>query len=433
MHEGTQQQAQTANSWEQYSRWTKGYVLALLCLANVLNYTDRNVITILLEPIKRDLGMSDSEAGLLTGIAFALVFTITGVPLARLADRGWNVRVLSLSVIVWSVMTALCAKATSVAAMIAARMGVGIGEAGGGPAMQSLIALYFSPAARGRAIAAVTLTASIGAIVGLALGGYLNDLYGWRRAFILLGAPGLVVGALMLLTIREPMAAARSQMSSSQQSLKDALRELAARPSFIHITIGLAISAVGCYGLSAWIPTFFMRSHAMSTTEAGTSMAAAGAPAAFIGILLGGILADKLGKRDARWPVWLFMAGLGGVTPVYLAFFLVPSTTLSIILSIPAGILASLWIAPGIALVLNLAGPRSRATAAALFGMAINLVGMGLGPLAVGVLSDLYAPRFGEEALKYAMCTVLLTLVYGLVHFQLAARTVREDLRAALT
>jgi MFS family permease len=356
---------------------------------------------------------------------------VAGVPLARLADRGWNARVLSASVVVWSVMTAVCSKATSVAGMLAARMGVGIGEAGGGPAMQALIGHYFSPTARARAISAVTLTASIGAIFGLAAGGYLNDHYGWRKAFTLLAAPGLVLGALMLLTMKEPMAIARPGMAADPQSLKDTLRDLLSRPSYVHITIGLAVSAVGCYGLAAWIPTFYMRTHAMSATEAGTAMAAASAPASLLGILLGGILADKLSKRDARWPVWLFMAGLGGVTPVYLAFFLVPNATVGIILTFPAGILASLWIAPGIALILNLAGPRSRATAAAIFGLAINLVGMGLGPLAVGVLSDLYTPSFGEDALKYALCTVLLTLTYGLAHFHLAARTVNDDLLAA--
>lgn len=431
MAEGARKMAQTTKG---FSKPYLGWAITLLCLINVLNYLDRYVIVILLGPIQQDLGISDTQAGLLTGIAFAAVFTVVGVPLARLADRGHRVPVLAGAVAVWSVMTALCGMAHSFTTMLLARIGVGVGEAGAGPSTQALVAEYFTISALGRAFAAIALASSLGTLLGYTLGGALSATYGWRSAFMYLGIPGAVLSLLAFFTLREPRANGNADAMAKAMripSLRDSLADLITRKSFVHVTVGLSISAIGSYGLANWSPVFFQREHAMGVDKVGTLLGLATAPAMFAGIIIGGILADKLNRRDARWSVWLFMLGLGGIAPLYLAMFLARDPMFGIIMGIPTAFLGCLWIAPGSALVQQLAGSTSRATAGALFGLAVNLIGMGLGPLVVGVLSDLLKPQFGSESLKYALCSVLIFLLYGLVHFALALRTVRADLVAA--
>ncbi len=359
---------------------------------------------------------------------------MVGVPLARLADRGYRVPVLAGAIAVWSVMTALCGMAHSFTTMLLARMGVGVGEAGAGPSTQALVAEYFPVSALGRAFAAIALASSLGTLLGYSLGGALSAAYGWRATFLYLGIPGAVLTLLAIFTLREPRANGNADAMAQAMripSLRDSLADLLTRKSFVHVTIGLSISAIGSYGLANWAPVFFQREHAMGVEKIGTLLGLATAPAMFAGIILGGLLADKLNRRDARWSVWLFMIGLGGVAPLYLAMFLSPNPMFGIIMGIPTAFLGCLWIAPGTSLVQQLAGPNSRATAGALFGLAVNLIGMGIGPLAVGGISDLLKPQYGTESLKYALCSVLVFLLYGLVHFALAIRTVRADLASA--
>ncbi|HZP13013.1 MAG TPA: MFS transporter [Nevskiaceae bacterium] len=415
-----------------YSRGYLTWSLVVLSAANVLNYSDRNVVNILLEPIKRDLALSDSQAGLLTGLAFTVVFSLMGVPLARIADRGHHVKVISGAIAAFSIMTVACANATSFATLLLARIGVGIGEAGVGPSTSAMIADYFSPQVRARAFSAVAVTSGLGIIFGMALGGYLSDRVGWRAVFAIMGAPGVIVALLAYLTLREPAQALRAAASHAAPtvSIEAALRVLGSRKSYVYMTIGLAIAAIGSYGLSAWIPAFFMRNYAMSGTKIGGILALSGGPGTVIGILAGGWLSDKLSTRDARWPLWLFMLGFGGTVPIYLVLLLSPSANLGLALSIPATIIACLWIAPGMALSQTLAGSQFRATAAAIFSLALNLVGLGIGPLAVGVISDALQPIAGAEALRYALCSMLATFVVGLVLFQIATRYVRADLDA---
>lgn len=415
-----------------YSRRFLTASLSLMCAISALNYIDRNVITILLQPIKQDLGLSDTQAGLMSGLAFAAVYSVLAVPLARIADRGFQVRVLNASVAVWSIATALCSGAGSFVSLFLARMGVGVGEAGGTAPMQALIAEYFSPQARARAIGALSVAAGVGSILGFALSGFLSDRYGWRATFLILGIPGIVVALLSQLTLREPRPAGSiADGVAADAGLRIVLADLMSRRSYVHMAIGLSIAAIGLSGIAAWTPAFFMREHGMTATQIGSLSAVMAGPGAMIGILLGGFMADRLSQRDPRWPVWLFMIGIGGVSPLYLLMLLSHSAMLAIVVSLPTGILASLWIAPGGALIQNLAGAQSRATAAAIFMLSVNLIGLGLGPLLTGALSDVLLPHAGNQSLRYAMCVMLLTLVYGSVHFAIATRTVAADLIAA--
>lgn len=425
-----------ANESDMTRTWYPGYVLAVLGLVSVLNYYDRNLIAILVEPMKRDLHLTDANIGLLSGIGFALMYSILGIPMARLADRYGRARLLAVTLAVWSLMTVLSGRAVNFTTMLLARVGVGVGEAAGLPASHALIADYFSPGSRGKALSVIGICGALGIAVSLAAGGYISDWRGWRVAFYVGGVPGLALSAVLLLTVRDKpwgVLSGTPQSPPATIRLRAVFAALWSRRSYVLLCVGLGMAAIGAYGQQAWSPAFLMRSYHMSAGQVGGYYSAAVGPASLVAVFVGGALNDWLMKRDRRWSLWILAASFAINVPVSLVFFLVHSFPLAMAMTLVSTIVGSLWVAPSYALVQDLAGPYMRAIAAAIFMMIINIIGLGLGPYVTGLLSDSLVLRFGESALAVSLCTVTMTCGAGAVIFLLASRTVAADIDSAAT
>jgi MFS family permease len=414
--------------------WYSGYVLTVLGLISVLNYYDRNLITILVEPVKRDLHLSDADIGLLSGIGFALMYSVLGIPMARLADRYGRARLLAATLGVWSLMTFLSGRAINFTTMLLGRVGVAVGEAGGLPATHALVADYFSAARRGMALSVIGICGALGITLALAGGGLISDWRGWRVAFYVGGLPGLLLAGVVFFTVRETVSTA--PLPSARQpaiKLRIVFATLWHRRSYVHLCAGLGIAAIGAYGQFAWTPAFLMRSYHLSAGRVGSYYSAVVGPAQIISIFIGGALNDWLLKRDRRWPLWLLAFCFGVNVPASLIFFLVHNFALAMVMTLVTTVVGSLWVAPSYAIVQNLAGPQFRAMAAAIFMMIVNIVGLGLGPYATGLLSDALAPRFGDRALAVSLCLITITCGIGIVNFLLGTRTVAMDMDDAAT
>lgn len=407
------------------------YVIAILALATLLNYYDRNLIGILMQAIKADLKLSDGLLGLLSGLAFAIVYSTLGIPIARYADGGRRVRVLGVALALWSVMTSVCGLATGFATLFLARLGVGVGEAGGLPATHALISEYSAPRWRATALATTYVASGLGVAVAGAVGGLVADRYGWRAAFWTAGVPGIVLAILILTTIREPAIAA--PVAQHRPTFRKDAGELFGRRSFLFLVLGLATASIGIYGMLLWTPAYLMRTFGLSAGAMGTAYGAATAPCFLIGSALSGLLSDALSRRDPRWSVWIIAGSFVLNVPFCLALFHAPTFGWALTLAVPSTILAYMWPAPAAALIQHLSGARLRATGAAIHMATGNLVGLGLGPYIAGSLSDAFVPRFGSGALAVALSVMTVFYILGAMLFLTAARTLRGDLAQAGT
>ena len=412
---------------DNYSKNYRAYVLFILWITYILNFVDRQLVTILLEPIKLEFGVSDTAMGFLTGFAFALFYASLGVPVARLADRWSRRNVIAISVGLWSAMTALCGLAGSFWQLALARVGVGIGEAGGTPPSHSLIADYFPPNQRSTALSIHATATQCGVLIGMLGGALVAAEYGWRMAFIFFGIPGVLVSLLIAFTVKEPP---RESPLSTDSMLSD-VKYIWALPGFSLIALAGASTALAAYGLGAWSPSFLMRTHGLSLVETGLLLGGAGALSGIIGAVGGGILCDRLVKRDQRWQLWLPAIGAFATAPLMLAFLLWPEShqitvgdsmiPVAIIFTLLGGVVAAFWIGPTYAAIQTLSPGNMRAQAAAIFLFLFNLIGMGLGPLVIGILSDLLTPIFGVDSLRYAMASSLSLVFLGGILFLRAA------------
>lgn len=416
----------------------RNYVLGVLLLGYIVNVMDRGVLAVLLEAIKGEFGLTDTELGLLGGIAFAFFYSTLGIPIAAWADRTSRRNVLALAVALWSAATALCGMAASFATLLAARIGTAVGEAGGSPPSHSLISDYFPLSQRATALSIYALGVPAGAMLGNLIGGWGNELYGWRTTFILVGAPGLLVALLVRLTVREPPrghsdSVAQSAPSVTAPPMGEVLRLLWGRASFRHLCLAAALHSVVWYAGSTFNAAFFMRSHQMTSGAAGTWLALLSAIGA-LGTFLGGYLADRLSVRrhDARWYMWL--PGLATLVMVPFQFLAYLPASLS--LALPAfslmTVLASFFFGPSFAMTQALAPVGMRSVATSLLLFVQTLIGLGLGPLIVGLMSDQLAPLSGTDALRHGLVIIGLVNVWAAAHYLLGARTLRHDLTKAL-
>jgi predicted MFS family arabinose efflux permease len=416
------------------SRWV---VLGMLVVVYISSYLDRQILSILLPQIKAEFDVSDTALGLLTGLAFAVFYTTLGLPLARIADTRSRVNLLGICIAAWSLMTALCGAAGSYWQLLLARIGVGVGEAGCNPSAHSLIADYFPLSQRGRALAVYSTGVPLGSLLGLALGGWLGQQYGWRVAFLAVGLPGLLLAALVKFTLREPTRGYADQLEG-RPAAPDRPPSLAATRRLLWRTrsfrwlcaFGAADAFVG-YGILMWLPTYLVRRFDMSVAEVGLQLGLMIGIAGLAGTLGAGYFTDRLGTRNRRFYCWMpaiFAAiSLVGNLGVYTRE---TQSATFVMLLIPLIALPAAG-GPVYAAVQSVAPPRVRAMAAAVLLLVLNLVGLGLGPPFIGFLSDTLAARFGDESLRVAMLATTATYLVSAGAALMASRYFVADLEAS--
>jgi MFS family permease len=382
-------------------------VLWTLLVVYTFNFLDRQIVNILAEPIKRDLGLNDTEIGLMTGLAFALFYTVLGIPIARYADRPSTHRpgLIALALALWSAMTVLCGLAHNFVQLLMARIGVGVGEAGCTPAAHSLITDTVPPARRASAISFYGLGIPIGALLGMVVGGALNDAYGWRTAFVVVGVPGILLAIVVMALIREPHRAGLTAATTTPPSipLRDALRAIAGSRAFLLIAIASSVTAFLAYGKTVWATIYFIRSHGLSPGETGFWLGMTVGVAGMIGTWAGGWLADRLGATDKRHILTAPALGMAIAAPLLFLAYVTPGWQLAIALLFVPTVLNSFYYGPTYACVQSLVEPRVRAVASAVMLFAQNLIGLGLGPLFFGMLSDGLRPVVGEASVQWVL------------------------------
>lgn len=387
-------------------------MLWTLLIVYTLNFLDRTIVNILAEPIKGELGLSDTLLGLLAGPAFAVFYAVLGLPIARYADRPSTNRVtlISVSLAIWSGMTVLCGFAQNFWQLLLARIGVGVGEAGCTPASHSLIADSVAPEKRSSAIAWFGLGVPVGSLFGLIIGGIVNDLYGWRIALMLVGAPGLLLALLLPVIIREPRRslgavrdAAAAAPAQAAMPFREAMADILSCRAFVYVWIAASVVAFLGYGKGLWTISFFIRSHGLSTTEAGLSLAVVLGLAGAFGTWLGGKMADRFGKQDKRHLLTFPAIGMAVAAPILFAGYSVSDWRIAIALLIVPTILNSAYYGPAYACVQGLVRPQARAVAASMVVFGQNFIGLGLGPLAFGILSDTLAPVAGADSVRWVL------------------------------
>lgn len=400
-------------------------MLALLLLVYALNFVDRQILSIVAEPVRKALQLNDSQMGLLGGLAFALLYSTLALPMARLADRTSRTRVIAGSLALWSGFTALCGLATGFWSLFLYRLGVGVGEAGGVAPSYALVADLYPPEKRARALAVYSLGIPLGAGGGAMLGGWIAQVHGWRMAFVVLGVAGLLLAPLFMMTVREP---ARPPSSPSPPGFLEVLRLLAGRPGFWLLALASGLASMVGYGLLFWFPAFLARSHGMTTGDIGLFFGWLLIIPGSIGLIAGGWLADRLGVRRARHyadvPALAFLVA----APLYAAAVLAPNPFAAFLLLVAPQALTLMWFGPVLAAVQAMVAPRARATASAIFLLINNLVGLGLGSTLIGFLSTAMATRYGEQSLRYAILAMLGFYLLSATLLLLAAPRLKHDL-----
>lgn len=412
----------------------KYYALGVLTLVYSFNFIDRQLLSILQEAIKADLGLSDSQLGLLTGFAFALFYVTAGIPIARWADRANRRNIVALSLFIWSFMTALSGAAQNYAQLLLARIGVGIGEAGGSPPSHSIISDIFPPASRATALGFYSTGVSFGILFGFLLGGWLNEFFGWRVAFVVVGVPGIILAILVRWTMSEPVRGLmeQKQVTDVAPSFSDVIKLLWSRMAFRHLALGAALNAFASYSSSSWTASFMIRSHGMTTGELGTYLALIMGAGGAVGVFFGGYIADRLSPRDKRWYVWLpALTGLIA-TPIIALTYYVDDAYVALACMVIPGVVSNVYLGNAIATTHGLVGMRMRALSSAILFFILNIIGLGLGPWMVGMVSDMLSASYGTESLRYSMMFILpVASFWSVCHFYMASRTLREDLAAA--
>ena len=413
---------------------SKYYALVLLTIVYAFNFIDRQLLAILQETIKLDLQLSDTQLGLLTGFTFAVFYVTAGIPIARWADRGNRRNIVSISLFVWSFMTAISGFVQNYIQLLLARIGVGVGEAGGSPPSHSIISDIFPPEKRAGALGFYSTGVNIGILFGFLLGGWLNEFFGWRTAFIVVGAPGILLAIIVRMTLAEPIRglSENKQVSDDKSSFRKVLQVLWSRTSFRHLALAASLNAFVSYSMSSWVASFMIRTHSMSTGELGTWLALIIGVGGAFGVFGGGILADKLGVKDKRWYVWLpALVGFIGL-PFLVFFFITDSKNIALMSFVIPSVFANVYLGCVLATTHGLVGLRMRAMSSAILFFIINIIGLGLGPWSIGMLSDYLSADYQAESLRYALLYLLPVVAFwSICHFFLAGKSLREDLANA--
>ncbi len=405
----------------------------MLMIVCVFNFVDRQILAILAPSIREDLGLSDTQIGALSGVAFGIFYATLGIPIARLADRYSRVNIISICLGVWSLMTALSGFAHSFLHLLIARIGVGIGEAGGSPPSHSLIADYFAPEKRATAIGIYALGIPIGSLFGNFAGGWIDEFFGWRNAFFLVGVPGIILAVILKLTVSEPPRGYSEKRAPAIHHVPfiDVIRTMWGFRTFRFMALGTAAQAFVGYGFVAWMPSFLVRAHDMSIGEVGTALGLIIGLFGGAGTLLSGVIGDKLGARDVRWymlvPAWAFLVAV----PTGAAVFLAGDIWLVLAIYTLPAFLVNLNIGPTFAMAQALAPLAMRAAASALLLFIISIIGLVFGPTTIGILSDILQASWQMNDIESLRWSLLLCNFVYLISFYFyfrASRTLRGDL-----
>lgn len=428
-----------------YRRW----LLFLLALIYTSNFVDRQIFSTLIQPIKKDLHLSDTQLGMLSGLTFAVFYTALGIPIARLIERKSRIVVMTACIAVWSAMTAACGLAGSFLQLAIARVGVGVGEAGCLPAANSLVSDHFPREKRTTALGVFTLGIPIGSMIGAIAGGWIAQHMNWRMAFFMVGAPGLLIALLTLFTLREPPRglADGGKAPAVAPPLTAVIRRLFLRPTALWVCVAAGVSAAGTYGTITFAAAYFTRRFGFDFTQAGLAAGLISGVGAGVSVISGGLLTDRLAKLDIRAFAWVPIVGLVLAVPLYLIGFTRADAGLALLFLVIAAAVQQLYLAPTFAVANNVAEPRMRATSVSLMSFVWNLIGLGFGPLIVGVLSDRFGRALAEggadilglcrkagcadasaTGLQYALIGVTGMFLVGAVLYAVASIRLKRDL-----
>jgi len=411
------------------SKRYRSYVLGVLTLVYAVNFIDRQLLSILQESIKMDLGLSDTQLGYL-GIAFAIFYVFAGIPIARLADKSNRRNIISLSIAGWSVMTVLTGAVQNFAQLLAARIGVGVGEAGCSPPAHSIITDMYPPERRATALSTYSVGINIGIMFGILLGGVINQYFGWRWAFFVVGAPGILVALFFRFTVDEPPRgfSEKKAVESEAVPFLRVLKFIAQRKYLVHLSFASGLSALAGYGLTSWVASFFIRSHGMGDETAllGLWLSIGAGVFGGIGTFGFGFLSDKFGKKDKRWYMWMPAIAITICLPLTAITLMLEDRSAALMMQLLPSIFTTGYLGAALAVFHGSVEPRMRATASALFFLILNLVGLGFGTFIIGFVSDALAPQYGVESLRYAMLLVVsIACLWSALHFVLGARDIK--------
>ncbi len=410
----------------------KWYVLGVLTLVYTFNFIDRQIIAILSPAIKEELGLSDSMLGLLKGLAFVILYTTLGIPIAWAADRFNRVNIVAAALAIWSSFTALSGFAANAFQLAIARIGVGIGEAGCSPPAHSLISDYFPKEKRAGALAVYSLGIPFGQMFAFLAGGWMLQELGWRYAFFLVGIPGVLLAIIMKLTVREPIRGASDGIPAAPVKLKEGIKALASIPSFWGATAGVTFSSFTGYGFGLWVVDFYRRTYELSYLEITLPLALLNGVAYGIGTFLGGWLTDRASAKNRSYYTWIPALGMLATIPTGWLSIWSPTALGAFLWSAPFLIGLGMYLGPSFSLVQTLAPVRMRAFATAVFFFILNLIALGGAPLWVGALSDILAVDMGETtSLRVALTTLGASSALSAAAYYWTGRRLPADWDAA--
>ena len=425
--------------------WRTHLSLALLALVYIFSFIDRQVLSILLEPIKQEFGASDTQMGLLTGLAFGLIYALLGIPVGRLADTKNRRNIVALCCGIWSLATAACGFATQYWHMLAARMSVAVGEAGGMAPSISIVSDSYPPKMRSFAISLFMMGPNLGTLLGLVIGGMVAQYYGWRSVFLAFGIPGVILAVLVYLFVKEPVRGAyeaprpaAAVKEEREPMLKQVGRLMGMKP-LRYICLACGMAGIAGYGYGVWAPSFFIRIHGMSIAHAGLVFGVASGSGAVLGAMFCGWLSDKLTQRDSRWQLRLGAIGTLCAVPAGLAVFFWPVSDFWMLgsIKVPFAMLFAMifgffgaWFATlSYSAVSQMVNANERSVAAALLNLFITLLGVGAGPLVTGILSDYFTKTHGTDGLRWALSGVTCMFLFTVLFFVLAINPYKQRLQ----
>jgi MFS family permease len=412
------------------------FVAVFLALVYTLNFLDRQIISILAEPIRKDLNLTDTQLGMLGGIAFALFYTTFGLPVAWLADRARRVWIISAACALWSLFTVLCGTATNFVQLALYRMGVGVGEAGGSPPSYSLISDYFPPEKRGTGLAIYSLGVPVGSMLGAFAAGRIADAYGWQTAFFALGVPGVVLAVAMLFVVKEPKRGGLDPIVDGKDHeaappLFSAISAFFSNRTLVLTALSSAMSAFVGYAALSWNPPFLMRVKGMTLTQVADFYAIVLGVTGIIGTFAAGWLVDRLSRRDRRWFAWVPAIAFTITIPFWVLMIWAPTWQLALLFMAVPALLNNMYLAPALTVVQNAVPPGQRTISGAVLLFVLNIIGLGVGPIYVGRISDAAKPEYGDQSLAVGFAWLLPIVVLTIVAHLAAARSIARDKRLA--